>query len=152
MIFKITKTKKAFIVEPLDVYSWTAWLALVNSNCTCLYLCYPRHAAVALVSHSGDLHAVRAAAQQWEQGAVGLAAAAGDCVVSRLHKCKETLPAQSLIPAQDSDAALTGVCVLQVCRGAGSWGRDGYTHFWNFFIMHLTIFNTRIWLRLITYL
>lgn len=81
-----------------------------------------------MVSHSDHFHIIHAAAEQGGEGAVGLGGAAGGHVVSRLDLGIETLPAQSLVPTQEGNACLAGVCVLHVCRGTGGWEREEYSH------------------------
>lgn len=91
---------------------------------TCLYSRYAGHAAVAGVSQSYYFYTVCATTKQRGQGAVSLAGAAGGCEISRLSMHIESLPAQSLIPTHKSNASVTGVLVLHVCRGTGCCVRE----------------------------
>lgn len=129
-----TKLTETLVILHLHPHTYPA-----DSPLTCLYLCYPRDAAVALVSHSYHSHIICSTAEQRGKGAVSLVGAAGGCVVSRLDNGIETLSAQSLIPGQDGNASDTRVCVLHVCRGTRRWGERGLQ-----FRKHLTIPNLNL--------
>ena len=89
---------------------------------TCLQLCLGSLAAVAVCGHRLDVHVVQRAAVQRGEGAVRLGRATRHGVVVGAELGVEAVPAQALVPAQQSDAGAARVGGLHVGGSAGSCG------------------------------